>query len=72
MKEIGGIVSYPDRRAWMSAAECELNRATFGETKMNMRYENATIRWAEAHHIQRTSERRSPEHTHSLALAGAS
>ena len=31
---------------------------------------SGTIGWARAHQILRTSERRSPEHAHSLALAG--
>ena len=35
-----------------------------------MGYEDATIGWAEAHHNQRTSERRSVEQWCSLALAG--
>ena len=35
-----------------------------------MSYENATVGWAGAHQIQRTSERRSPTQGHSLARAG--
>ena len=44
---------------------------TFGEYQMNMRHEDPTIGWTTAHHIQRTSERRSTEQSHSLARVGS-